>query len=256
MSQLIESHGDARGIFTVRLNRPDKRNALNIPMLEAFCDAVERANDDPDVRVLVLRGNGPAFCAGLDLQEATDSARSHESAQLVARMLQAVYYSPKITLAAVHGAALAGGAGLVAACDLCVATFDSTFGFPEVRRGLVAGLVMTFIRRQLQERHARELLLLGETIGGERAAEIGLVTRCVPNDMLDEQVEIMIALALQSGPNAVRMTKEWLDATWHHPVRGDIQNALELHVRARTSAEAAEGMQAFLEKRSPAWAKR
>lgn len=255
MSQLIESQTDPRGIVTLRLNRPGKRNALNIPMLEALCEAVEHANEKLDVRVVVLRGNGPAFCAGLDLQEATDPARSYESAQLVARMLQAVYHSPKITLAAVHGAALAGGAGLVGACDLCVATFDSTFGFPEVRRGLVAGLVMTFIRRQLQERHARELLLLGEIVGGERAAEIGLVTRCVPNDMLDEQVEIMIDLALQGAPNAIRMTKEWLDATWHHPAREDIEAALELHVKARTSSEAAEGMQAFLEKRPPNWRK-
>lgn len=255
MSQLVEMQTDLRGVVTLRLNRPEKRNALNIPMLEALCEAVERANQDLQVRVIVLRGNGPAFCAGLDLQEASDPTRSHESAQLVARMLQAVYYSPKVTFAAVHGAALAGGAGLVGACDLCVATFDSTFGFPEVRRGLVAGLVMTFIRRQLQERHARELLLLGEIIGGERAAEIGFVTRCVPNDMLDDQVEIMIDLALQGAPNAICMTKEWLDATWHHPVREDIQSALDLHVRARTSAEAAEGMQAFLEKRPPNWRK-
>jgi methylglutaconyl-CoA hydratase len=252
MTDLIQTE-TSEAVATIRLNRPDKRNALNIPMLEALCEAVDAAVADPAVRVIVLRGNGKVFCAGLDLAEATDPEQSHQSAQLVARMLETVYCAPKLTIAAVHGAAVAGGAGLMSACDLAVATADTVFGYPEVRRGLVAGLVMTFIRRQLPERHARELLLLGEIIEADRAQEIGLINRAVPTDMLDEQVAIMVDLALKAGPEAIRETKAWLDETWHHPVRDDLAAALGLHVRVRNGTEAAEGMRAFLEKRDPMW---
>jgi methylglutaconyl-CoA hydratase len=222
-------------------------------MLEALCAAVDEACADPAVRVIVIRGNGPVFCAGLDLEEAADPAKSHASAGLVARMLETVYYAPKVTIAAVHGAAVAGGAGLMSACDLAVAAADTVFGYPEVRRGLVAGLVMTFVRRQLNERHARELLLLGEIVDAERAQEIGLISRAVPSGTLDEQVARLVDRVLQTGPNAVKETKAWLDATWPRSVREDLQAALELHVRVRNAPEAAEGMRAFLEKRAPQW---
>ncbi|MFP4500955.1 MAG: enoyl-CoA hydratase/isomerase family protein [Candidatus Hydrogenedentota bacterium] len=252
MTDLIQTE-TSEAVASIRMNRPDKRNALNIPMLEALCQAVDAAVADPAVRVIVLRGNGKVFCAGLDLAETTDPEQSHHSAQLVVRMLEALYYAPKLTIAAVHGAAVAGGAGLMSACDLAVATADTVFGYPEVRRGLVAGLVMTFIRRQLQERHARELLLLGEIIEADRAQEIGLINRMVPTDMLDEQVALLVDLARKAGPDAIKETKAWLDQVWHHPVCDDLAGALDLHVRVRNGEEAAEGMRAFLEKRGPKW---
>ena len=253
MSDLVLTENDGSGVFTIRLNRPEKRNALNIPLLEQLCAAVDAANGDASVRVIVLRGNGPVFCAGLDLKEAGDPANSHHSAELIARMLSAVYYSSKATIAAVHGAALAGGAGLMSCCDLVIATADTQLGYPEVRRGMVAGLVMTFLRRQLHERHARELLITGEIIDAERAVEIGLVNRCVPTDLLDTAVDQAGEKILKGAPGAIARTKRLFDELWHHSAQADFERALELHVEVRNAHEAQEGMKAFLEKRTPSW---
>lgn len=250
---LVLTENPADGVFQITLNRPEKRNALNIPLLEQLCAAVQHANEDASVRVIVLRGNGPVFCAGLDLKEAGDPHNSHRSAELIAQMLSSVYYSSKATIAAVHGAALAGGAGLMSCCDLVYAGADAQLGYPEVRRGMVAGLVMTFLRRQLHERHARELLLTGEIIDAERAAEIGLITRCVPTDLLQETVDQAIANLLKGAPGAIARSKRLFDELWHHPATADFERALELHVEVRNAHEAQEGMKAFLEKRSPSW---
>lgn len=253
MGELVLTENDGSGVFSIRLNRPEKRNALNIPLLEELCAAVDAANGDASVRVIVLRGNGPVFCAGLDLKEAGDPANSHHSAALIARMLSAVYYSSKATIAAVHGAALAGGAGLMSCCDLVIATADTQLGYPEVRRGMVAGLVMTFLRRQLHERHARELLITGEIIEAERAVEIGLVNRCVPTDLLDTAIDQAVEKILKGAPGAIARTKRLFDELWHHSAQADFERALELHVEVRNAHEAQEGMKAFLEKRTPSW---
>jgi methylglutaconyl-CoA hydratase len=253
MSQLILEEHPRPGVTILTLNRPEKRNALNIPMLEALCAAVAHTSDDEAQRVLVIRAAGPVFCAGLDLEEARDPALAASSGALVRKMLEGIYTCPCVTIASVQGAALAGGAGLVAACDIAIASMDATFGYPEVRRGLVAGLVMTFLRRQVAERHARELLLLGEAISAERAAEIGLVTRAVPVEMLDEAVERQVGLVLKGAPGAIRDTKLLLDTLWHHPIAEDFDAAHEIHARMRLSEEAKEGMAAFMEKRKPRW---
>ena len=253
MTDLLLEKEIQPGVTELTLNRPEKRNALNIPMLEAFCDAMERTSNRTGQRAVVIRGAGTVFCAGLDLKEATDPDQRERSAALVRQMLESVYSCPCVTIAAVQGAALAGGGGLMAACDIALATMESRFGFPEVHRGLVAGLIMTFLRRQLHERHARELLLLGEIIDAERAAEIGLITKAVPTDMLEEVLEAQLAQILKAPPGAVRDTKAWLDALWHHPLAEDLDGAHEVHVKMRSSAEAAEGMAAFIEKRKPHW---
>lgn len=240
-------------VATLTLNRPDKRNALNVPLLEHLCAGVEAASADASVRAIVLRGAGKAFCAGLDMAEAGDPAVSHRSAELVARMLECVYHAPKVTIAAVHGAALAGGAGLMSACDIAIAADGCKIGYPEVHRGMVAGLVMTFLRRQVHERHARELLLLGEIIEAERAAEMGLVTRCVPTDTLDDNLDLVLAQVAKAAPGAIARTKAFFDQLHQRPVRADLDAALDLHVAVRNAGEAREGMRAFVEKRPPAW---
>lgn len=253
MSSLIEISTPEPGVRSIALNRPEKRNALNIPMLEALCEALHAAEADDAVRVIVLRGNGPVFCAGLDMGEAADRELAHQSAALVSQALAGLYGSAKMTLAVVQGAAIAGGAGLMSACDIAVSTVDSKFGYPEVRRGLVAGLVMTFLRRQVAERHARELLLLGEIIDGERAEQIGLITRAVPSDLLDETAELMIRQALKGSPQAMALTKRFFDSLHQRAVQADLDQALDLHVEVRKGGDAQEGMAAFFEKRNPRW---
>src|SRR5215471_10427645 len=167
-------------ITVVTLNRPERRNALTIELLTELCAAINIASGQPEQRVLILRGSGASFCTGLDLKEAADQTKAHATAEMVAKTLITLSQTRLITIAAVHGAAVAGGAGIMSACDFVIAAERTKIGYPEVRRGLVAGLVMTFLRRQIGERNMRELVLGGELIDAARAREIGLVNRVVP----------------------------------------------------------------------------
>src|SRR6266496_2172607 len=162
-------------ITIVTLNRPERRNALTIELLTELIAAINVASDQPEQRIMILRGAGAAFCTGLDLKEAADPQKAHATAELVSKTLITLSQTRLITIAAVHGAAVAGGAGIMSACDFVVAAQRTKIGYPEVRRGLVAGLVMTFLRRHVSERNMRELLLGSELIDAERAKEIGLV---------------------------------------------------------------------------------
>src|ERR1041384_8317030 len=169
-------------ITVLTLNRPERRNALTIELLSELNAAIKMASDQLQQRVIILRGAGAAFCTGLDLKEAADTTKAHATAEMVANMLVAISQTRLITIAAVHGAAVAGGAGIMSACDFVVAAENTRIGYPETRRGLVAGLVMTFLRRQLRERDIRELLLGGELIDAQRALEMGLINRVVRDD--------------------------------------------------------------------------
>src|SRR6266478_1097961 len=176
-------------ITVLTLNRPERRNALTIELLTELTAEIEAASADEQQRVLILRGAGAAFCTGLDLKEAADPKKAHATAEMVAKTLITLSQTRLITIAAVHGAAVAGGAGIMSACDFVVAAERTKIGYPEVRRGLVAGLVMTFLRRQAGERNMRELVLGGELIDAERAREIGLVNRVVPSGELMNEAQ-------------------------------------------------------------------
>jgi methylglutaconyl-CoA hydratase len=235
------------------LNRPERRNALTIELMIEVSDALEAASADAAQRVVILRGAGPAFCAGLDLQETTVMEKAHRSAEMVAKTLLALSQTRLITIAQIHGAAVAGGAGLMSACDFVVAAEGTKIGYPEARRGLVAGLVMTFLRRQLRERHIRELLFTGDLISAERAREIGLVNRVVPVNELQTETQKIVDAVLQNAPTALANTKRLIEELWSSSVKHDVDLALRHHMEARESAEAKEGIAAFLEKRSPNW---
>jgi methylglutaconyl-CoA hydratase len=241
-------------ITLVTLNRPERRNALTIELMTELSSAIENTAADPKQRILILRGAGKAFCTGLDLQEVAESAKAHASAEMVARMLLALADTRLITIATVHGAAVAGGAGIMSACDFVIAAERTKIGYPEVRRGLVAGLVMTFLRRQLRERDLRELLLASELIEAQRALEIGLVNRVVPPDELDAAAQEIAAAISQGAPGAVTNSKRLMEELWSSSVADDVAVALRHHMEARESDEAKEGIAAFLEKRPPKWA--
>jgi len=242
-------------IAIVTLNRPERRNALTIELLNELTSAIKVASDEPHERVLILRGAGAAFCTGLDLKEAADPKKAQITADLVAKTLITLSQTRLITIAAVHGAAVAGGAGIMSACDFVVAAEGTKIGYPEARRGLVAGLVMTFLRRQVGERNMRELLLGSELIDAKRALEIGLINRVVPKDDLISEVQKFADSVLQGAPNALTQTKKLIDELWPTSVQEDIDLALKHHLQARESAEAREGIAAFNEKRPPKWTK-
>jgi len=240
-------------ITVLTLNRPERRNALTIELMTDLISAIEEAAADPKQRILILRGAGKAFCTGLDLEAAADSSKAHATAESVARMLLALAETRLITIATVHGAAVAGGAGVMSACDFVIAAERTKIGYPEVRRGLVAGLVMTFLRRQLRERDLRELLLASELIDAKRAQEIGLVNRVVPPGELEATAQTIATAILQGAPGAVTSSKRLLEELWSSSVADDVALALRHHMEARESEEAKEGIAAFLEKRPPKW---
>lgn len=242
-------------ITVVSLNRPERRNALTIELLSGLCAAINATSEQPEQRVLILRGAGGAFCTGLDLKEAADTTKAHATAEMVANTLVTISQTRLVTVAAVHGAAVAGGAGIMSACDFVVAAERTKIGYPEVRRGLVAGLVMTFLRRQVGERNIRELLFSGELIDAGRAKEIGLVNRVVAAGDVMSEAQKFVASVLQGAPDALAQTKRLVEELWWQSVKGDVDIALKYHLHARESDEAREGIAAFNEKRKPSWVK-
>ena len=242
-------------ITIITLNRPERRNALTLELLTELCAAINGASDQPEQRVLILRGAGAAFCTGLDLKEAADQTKAHATAEMVANTLVTISRTRLVTIAAVHGAAVAGGAGIMSACDFVVAAEGTKIGYPEVRRGLVAGLVMTFLRRQVGERNIRELLFSGELIDAARANQIGLVNRVVALEDVMNEAQKFAASVLQGAPDALAQTKRLVEELWWQSVKGDVDLALKYHMQARESEEAREGIAAFNEKRKPSWVK-
>src|SRR6516164_4753293 len=240
---LVEKESPQISVLT--LNRPERRNSLTLELLTELCAAINVASEQREQRVLILRGAGAAFCTGLDLKEAADTTKAHATAEMVANALVAVSQTRLVTIAAVHGAAVAGGAGIMSACDFVVAAERTKIGYPEVRRGLVAGLVMTFLRRQVGERNMRELLLGSELIDAERAREIGLVNRVATHDALMSEALKFGESTLQGAPGALAETKRLIEELWWRSVKDDVDLALKYHVQARESAEAREGIAAF-----------
>ncbi len=239
------------------LGRADKRNALSRALIADLDGAICRAANDASVRCVILTGEGPAFCAGMDLEElrstlTADAEIIWSDAQRLAELYDRIYSLPKPTIAAVNGAAVAGGAGLVTVCDLALAVPTAKFGYPEVRRGLVAAMVLPHLLRHVGERAARHLLLTGELIDASEAARVGLINQVVnANSLLDTAVVWAKACA-EGGPEALATTKELL--------RRFSTQALSVEEGAKASAaprlghECREGLAAFFDKRPTPWA--
>jgi methylglutaconyl-CoA hydratase len=250
---------ETRGVATViSINRPDRRNALNRELVTALTTAFEAAAKDV-TRVIILTGVGTAFCAGMDLAELSETLdkpdeaqRVHEDAGRLSKLLELIYHSPKPTIAAVNGAAVAGGAGLVSVCDLAIAEPTAKFGYPEVKRGLVAAMVMPHLLRHVGERAARDLLLTGRLMEASEAAALGLINRVVvpPETALEHALKVVKELA-ECAPRAVTASKRLL-AECRAGASATAGLARE-SADARLHVEAKEGLRAFLEKRPVPW---
>jgi len=247
----IEQPDEATAILT--LKRPQRRNALTIEMMESLCQALDRFASQSRQRVVILRGAGPAFCSGLDLDEAAQAELAERSAQYVARTFQTVADLPLVTIAAVHGAAYAGGAGLMACCDFIVAADDLRICFPEVRRGLVPAMAAAVLGSRLRDGALRELLLLAQPIDAQRALGMGLVDRVAPGDGLVAAAWAIATNVLQGGPRAIQQTKRLLGELGPGDRKQIFARALEYHKQARLSEEAREGLAAFRQHREPDW---
>ncbi len=252
---------EVRGPVSIQtLDRPEKRNALSTDLIARLSDSLAKANLDPDVRVVVITGSGSTFCAGMDLKETLSAdgglteAKEKQivaSAQAIADLIDQVHKFSKPTIAALNGDAYGGGAGLAVACDFLIAVEGARIGYPEVKRGLVAAIVLHDLVRQVGDRRARALLLSGTPITATIACSWGLVERVVPFDQcLDVAVELGESLAT-GGPRALATTKRLLDESTTRPT--SLRGAAAISAAIRVSDEAIEGVQAFLEKREPGW---
>ena len=245
-------------VTRVWLNRPDVRNAFDGLMVTELRKTLFDLGTVDAVRVIVIGGRGPAFCAGGDLlwmKAAVHFTREENlrEAQALADLFFTVYNSPKPIVARVHGAALGGGAGLVAACDVPVAALGTQFGFTEVRLGIIPAVISPYVVGKIGESAARELFLTGERFEAVRALEIGLVRAAVPPEDLDAAVEGRVQELLQAGPRAIAEAKALIrEVAWKRVE--DVQRyTVERISDLRVSAEGQEGMRAFLEKRKPSW---
>ena len=233
-------------IAFIKLNRPEKCNALNIPLLKELISALTKLNEDLSIRCLIIYGAGNYFCAGLDLEEAADIKNSKLSGELLAETFSLINKCPHITIAAVHGTVLAGGVGIISACDFTVATDNSRIGLPEVHKGLVPALVMTLLLRKLKPSDAREFILLGETISAQKALSIGLITEI---NSIDKNLDNAISLAkrvLQGKPQAIKKAKNLLEKLQPIPLEKAMKIALQEHESIRNSKEAQEEISAWI----------
>jgi methylglutaconyl-CoA hydratase len=246
------------GAVTLTMNRPEKRNALNPEMMDELTDALTAADDDPACGVVILAGAGAAFCAGLDLEHLetvhTRTPAEHRAdAGQVARLLRTLYDSAKPTIGAVNGAAFAGGMGLATLCDFTLCAPEAKFCYSEVRIGFVPAIVSAFLRLQVSDKRARDLLLTGRVIEAGEALDMGLVTRVVPEQDLMPEARRLAARLLRNSPAAMQATKRLLSQQRKAQLDADIQAAIETSVEARATEDFREGLRAFLEKRTPDW---
>jgi methylglutaconyl-CoA hydratase len=241
------------------LNRPDRRNALSRGLIAALTAAFTRARDDAAARCVILTGAGNAFCAGMDLAELQESltAGSGESpvwddALHLATLYDLIYTLPKPTIAAVNGAAVAGGAGLVSVCDLAVAVPEARFGYPEVRRGLVAAMVLPHLLRHVGERTARHLLLTGELMDAEEAYRVGFLNAVAPAEQLLTRALAWAHSLAEGGPDALAHTKELLHRFSRQSL--SLEEAAKASAAPRLTEECRQGLEAFFNKRPAPWA--
>ena len=255
---MVRLSTDDRGVATITLARPERRNAFDAEVIAGVVDALGRI--DLATRAVILRGDGESFCAGADLnwmksmveygldQNLTDS-------RALAEMFRALDGLSMPLLARVQGAALGGGAGLVAVADIAVASADAIFGFTEVRLGILPAVVSPYVVRKIGPAHATALFVSGTRFDARRAYEIGLVEAVEPADQLDARLALYVDAILAGGPGAVNAAKRIVREVAGRPPAEVRDLTIERIAALRVSAEGQEGMRAFLERREARWKK-
>jgi methylglutaconyl-CoA hydratase len=258
MADLVETTTNVQ-VRTIRLNRPDKRNALNADLVTALKEALAAAETADDVRVVVLTGNGSAFSAGADLaslkslRDASPLDNEQDSRHL-AELFRQIYKHPKPVIAGVNGHAIGGGCGLAAVCDFSFVADDAKLGFSEVRIGFVPAIVMVFVRRKLGEAAARDLLLRGRLVTAAQASEVGLVSRAVAGGRLEEEVyELARELATETSGSAVALTKRMMAQLPGMGFEEAMDYAVQMNAFARGTDDCRAGIDAFLNDEDPPW---
>lgn len=255
----VQLERDPRGFATLWLDRPEKNNAFNAEMIRELVLAIDQVQADKDLRFLLLRGRGKHFCAGADLAWMQQSAQLDFNANLadareLAELMYSLYHLKLPTLAVVQGAAFGGAVGLVACCDMAIGAQDAVFSLSEVRIGLAPAVISPFVVKAIGERATRRYAITGERFSGERARELGLLSETYAADELDDALHGWLDNLMLNSPQAMRASKDLLreasSASVSPALRRYTENAI---ARIRVSPEGQEGLNAFLEKRKPAW---
>jgi len=245
-------------VARVSFCRPEIHNAFNDSLIYEMTDLFSSLKQDGDLRVIVLTGEGKSFCAGADLnwmRRVKDYSfeKNLEESMALAELFWLIYSMPLPVIGRINGAAIGGGTGFVAVCDIAVAAESAKFSFSEVKIGVVPACIGPYVIRKIGEGKAREFFISGERLTAAEAYRIGLVNRYYPDDKLDEEIEALIKTILSSGPNAIKMAKELISNV---PLMTPDQfrpYTAEMIARLRKSDEGQEGMDAFLNKRKPNW---
>jgi methylglutaconyl-CoA hydratase len=244
-------------IALITLNLPDKRNAINPRMMEELLAALDEIEKGP-ARVAILTGAGKAFCAGMDIETLKASASAThgqhiEDARRTAQLFRRLWGFPKPVIAAVNGAAIAGGCGLATLCDFTLAAREATFGYTEVKIGFIPAVVSVFLARQIGEKRARDLLLSGRIVDAAEAHELGLVTTVVAPESLMGRAYELAGTLVASSPSSLTHTKRLLIAGAAEEVDREIEAVITASAAVRETSDFREGVAAFLEKRPPRW---
>lgn len=245
------------GFATITLNRPEKRNAISFELIDELLSGLKEV-ENSGALVLIVTGAGKAFCSGMDLENlkaliGRSPERNLKDSETMVRLFRTLYEFPKVTIAAVNGAALAGGTGLALLCDFTLAVPEAKFGYTEVRIGFVPAIVSTFLRRQVGEKQARDLLLTGRIFGAEEAFRMGLISEIVAPESLMSRAQELAALLMQNSPASLRATKKLLSDHARTELDEQIESAVRENAAIRTTADFREGIASFLEKRKPVW---
>jgi methylglutaconyl-CoA hydratase len=244
-------------LATLTLNRPDKRNAISYELIGELIRALDEVKNS-SARVLILTGAGKAFSSGLDLDNlkaliGRTSEQNLEDSRIMVSLFRTLYEFPKPTIAAVNGAAIAGGTGLALVCDFTLAVPEAKFGYTEVRIGFVPAIVSTFLLRQVGEKIARDLLLTGRIFDAEEALRIGLLSEIVPPERLMDRARGLAAQLMENSPLSLAYTKRLLSEHARAELDAQIEAAIRENAGIRSTADFREGITSFLEKRKPEW---
>jgi len=244
-------------IATITLNRPEKRNAISATMiaeLQTVLDEMEKSH----ARVGILTGAGKAFCSGMDLDMLAAIAQqspseNQEDSRRIAKLLRRIWSFPRPLIAAVNGAAYAGGCGIATLCDFTLAVPEAKFGYTEVKIGFLPAIVSVFLTRQIGEKRSRDLLLTGRIISAEQAMDYGLVTEVVPTESLLDRANVLADELMAASPSSLTRAKHLLTSSAAAGIDHDLERAILENARIRCTPDFKEGVASFLEKRKPVW---
>jgi methylglutaconyl-CoA hydratase len=248
------------GVGTLTLNRPEKRNAFDHLTIATLTELLHHLQSNEHVSIVILKGEGKHFSAGADIHWMRESIKASkeknaEDSRAFAKLLQTLYHLNKPTIALVQGAAYGGAIGLIACCDIALATFDATFCFSEVKLGMVPAVISPYVLATMHMSAVKRYILTAEVFGAKKARRLGLISEVIESEKMIEKTDLLIENLKNNGPNALRTAKKLIHTLTEAPLLSEVQINYTAHLMAelRTSTEAQEGLAAFLEKRKPKW---